>query len=96
MSHFSLKIVPHSIFNRTYPIMMGVEVLDGTVTASPVHLFRNGVNLGKIVYMEMNHAAVDSATIGQFITIKIEGTGPVPHFDYNDVLVSTVTAALTN
>ena len=96
MPQFSLKIVPHTIFNISYPIVMGVEVLDGIATASPLHLSRNGTNFGKIVYMEMNHKAVESAAIGQFLTIKIDGVGTVPHFDYSDVLVSSVTTALTN
>lgn len=93
MSQFSLKIIPQSIFNKTYPLIIGVEVLDGTAIPSPLHLSRNGASFGRIVYMEMNHTAVDSASIGKFLTIKIDGVGTVPHFDYNDVLVSSITAA---
>ena len=55
---------------------------------------KEGIDLGRIASMELNHKAVDTARAGQSVAMKIESTTPTEssrlygrHFDFNDQLV---------
>lgn len=56
---------------------------------------KDGVDLGRIVSIELNHKAVEEARAGQSVALKIEATNATEqsrlygrHFDHTDNLVS--------
>ena len=67
-----LKILPAFIFNKKDPIVIGVEILDGslrlgTMLTVPVL----GLDIGKVTSIENNHKEVPSAKKGMSVSIKI-------------------------
>jgi len=95
-----LKILPTCVFNKKDPIVLGVEVVSGiarigTVVCVPGQGF---IDLGRIASLEHNHKAVEKATKGQSVAMKIqpqialEGTRMYGrHFDHKDEIVSRIT-----
>lgn len=95
-----LKILPACVFNKKDPILMGVEVVAGiarvgTVVCIPSQGF---IDLGRIVSLEHNHKAVEKATKGQTVAMKIQSQIALEatrmygrHFDSRDEIVSRVT-----
>lgn len=62
------------MFNKKDPIVVGVEVTEGiakvgTPLAVPT---QDGIELGRIASLELNHKAVDVARAGQSVAMKIE------------------------
>lgn len=100
-----LKILPNCIFNKKDPIVLGVEVVEGIAkVGTPICIpTKDGIDLGRIASIELNHKAVDKATVGQSVAMKIESTNAVEssrlygrHFDFNDNLVSRITRESIN
>lgn len=94
-----LKILPNCIFNKKDPIVLGVDVLEGTVKmGTPICVpSKEFIDIGRIASIENNHKPVDSAKKGQQVAIKIAGSNPEEqqkmygrHFDIDDELVSHI------
>ena len=95
-----LKILPTCVFNKRDPIVLGVEVEEGTAAVgTPLCVpTQGGFELGKIASLELNHKAVERAHRGDSVAMKIEATNSAEaarlygrHFDHNDRLVSKLT-----
>ena len=95
----TLKILPTSVLtsvlNSRDPIVLGVEVLEGVATVGTPVCTEEGVDLGRIASMELDHREVESAGPGQWIVAKIEGRFAAPEADHRldvgDVLFSRIT-----
>jgi translation initiation factor 5B len=67
-----LKIFPQHIFNKKDPIVIGVEVLEGTLKVqTPLHIPQIGLDVGRVVSIENNHKDVTQAKKGTNVSIKI-------------------------
>lgn len=94
-----LRIVPGCIFNKKEPIIIGVDVLDGSVRiGTPLCVpARDAVVLGKVAGIEANKKAIEIAKKGQQVSIRIEAPSyETPkmfgrHFGERDEIVSKVT-----
>ena len=95
-----LRILPSCVFTRKDPIVVGVDVIDGIARiGTPICVPSQGqITLGRIASIEREHKAVDRATRGQSVAMKIEPTNPTEssrmygrHFDHTDDLVSLIT-----
>ncbi|CAK9869833.1 unnamed protein product [Sphagnum jensenii] len=95
-----LRIMPQCVFNKKDPIVVGVDVIEGVAkVGTPLCVpSRDGIDIGKIVSMEVNHKVVDTAKKGQSVAMKIVGTNADEmqkmfgrHFDMEDELVSRIT-----
>ncbi|KAG8388197.1 hypothetical protein BUALT_Bualt02G0100700 [Buddleja alternifolia] len=71
-----LKIMPNCVFNKKDPIVLGVDVLEGTAKiGTPICVpQREFIEIGRIASIENNHKPVDSAKKGQKVAIKIIGS----------------------
>lgn len=79
-----LKMVPRAIFNKKDPIIMGVDVIEGTlrlgtpicvVRQNPETKAREVITLGKVTSMEQNHKSVEvvkKGGAGAGVAIKVE------------------------
>lgn len=94
-----LKILTNCVFNKKYPIIVGVKVVQGIVkVGTPLCIpQRDFVVIGHIESIENNHKRVDMANEGKEVCIKIVGTTPNQqqvmfgrHFDIEDELVSHI------
>ncbi|KMT05239.1 hypothetical protein BVRB_7g173810 [Beta vulgaris subsp. vulgaris] len=94
-----LKILPNCIFNKKDPIVLGVDVLEGTVKmGTPICVpSQDFIAIGRIASIENNHKPVDAAKKGQQVAIKIAGSSAEEqqkmfgrHFDIDDELVSHI------
>ncbi len=97
--------MPTCVFNKKDPIVVGVEVVEGIAKiGTPLCVpTQGGIDLGRIASMELNHKAVDTATAGQSVAMKIEGGNATEqsrlygrHFDHNDQLVSRISRESIN
>ncbi|CAL8143028.1 unnamed protein product [Orchesella dallaii] len=93
-----LKILPQFIFNTRDPILVGVSVEAGTVcVGTPLCVPSKGfVQIGKVVSIELNQKAVDKASKGQEVSVRVD---PVPgespkmlgrHFEETDLMISKI------
>ncbi|KAG8369260.1 hypothetical protein BUALT_Bualt15G0133000 [Buddleja alternifolia] len=94
-----LKIMPNCVFNKKDPIVLGVDVLEGTAKiGTPICVpQREFIEIGRIASIENNHKPVDSAKKGQKVAIKIIGSNSDEqqkmfgrHFEMEDELVSKI------
>ena len=86
-----LKIVHGCIFNKHNPIVVGVEITQGIAKVG-MQLCKEGIDIGRIAAIELNHAEVDVAHSGQNVVMKIDDAEIYGcHFDCNDPLVSCTT-----
>eukprot|EP01118_Nematostelium_gracile_P009969 TRINITY_DN3386_c0_g1_i2.p1 TRINITY_DN3386_c0_g1~~TRINITY_DN3386_c0_g1_i2.p1 ORF type:complete len:744 (-),score=239.43 TRINITY_DN3386_c0_g1_i2:20-2251(-) len=94
-----LKIYEEYIFNKTNPIVLGVEVVDGTVRiGTPIVVpAKEFIYLGRVTSIEMNHKAQQIAKKGDSVAVKmeLEDVGAPSkvygrHFDHTDELVSRI------
>ncbi|KAL7118769.1 hypothetical protein ACP275_02G022400 [Erythranthe tilingii] len=71
-----LKIVPNCIFNKKDPIVLGVDVVEGTLKiGTPICVpQKEFIEIGRIASIENNHKPVDYAKKGQSVAIKIVGS----------------------
>ena len=66
-----LKIMPQHIFNKKDPIIMGVEILDGTLRlGTPLVASKGLVDVGKVISIENNRKEVPSAKKGMTVSVK--------------------------
>ena len=100
-----LQILPTCVFNKKDPIVVGVDVVEGIAkVGAPICVpSQEGIELGRIASMELNHKSVDKAVAGQSVAMKIEGGNAIEqsrlygrHFDHNDQLVSKITRESIN
>ncbi|XP_027069004.1 eukaryotic translation initiation factor 5B-like [Coffea arabica] len=94
-----LKPVPKYVFNKKDPIVLGVEVVEGTVkVGTPICVAgKELTDVGRIASIENNKKPVDYAKEGQMVAIKIVGSNPGErqkmlgrHFEIEDELVSHI------
>lgn len=94
-----LRIYPEYIFNKRDPIVLGVEVVEGTLRlGTPICVpTKDKIFLGRVTSIEVNHRTTTEAKKGSSVAMKIEQPDPsaqqymyARHFDYNDELVSKV------
>ncbi|KAL8060404.1 hypothetical protein ABFX02_02G022900 [Erythranthe guttata] len=94
-----LKIVPNCVFNKKDPIVLGVDVVEGTLKiGTPICVpQKEFIEIGRIASIENNHKPVDYAKKGQSVAIKIVGSNSEDqqktfgrHFDIDDELVSKI------
>ncbi|GER26595.1 translation initiation factor [Striga asiatica] len=90
-----LKIMPNCVYNKKDPILLGVDVLEGTVKVwTPICVpQKDFIEIGRIESIENNYKPVDYAKKGQ----KIIGSNPEEqqkmfgrHFKMEDELVSKI------
>ncbi len=69
----ALKILPQFIFNKKDPIVMGVEVLDGTLRIGTMLTIPGNemLDIGRVVAIENNRKEVSTAKKGTSVSIKI-------------------------
>ncbi|CAO3699395.1 unnamed protein product [Rhizopus stolonifer] len=79
-----LKMVPRAIYMKRDPILMGVDVIEGTlrlgtpicvVKTNPETQVKEVITLGKITSMEQNHKPVEAVKKGQAgagVAVKVE------------------------
>lgn len=94
----ALEIIPTCIFTKRSPLVLGVEVKQGSLRmGTPLFVKRNKVEkLGRVTSIEDNRKSVDIALKGQKVAIKIELEEKESakiygrHFDENDILYSMI------
>ena len=79
-----LKIIPGCVFNKRDPIILGVDVVEGSlrpgtpicvVNVDPETKARDIITLGRVTSIEQNHKSVDIVKKGQAaagVAVKIE------------------------
>lgn len=92
-----LKILPEHIFNKKNPIVMGVEVMDGSLrVGTPLSIPQLNLYVGKVISIEANQKDVQMAKKGTSVSIKIENSQNENimygrHFDHKNSLYSALT-----
>lgn len=67
-----LKILPQCVFNKKDPIVIGVEVLEGTLRLNtPLCLPGVGLDIGRVTKIESNHKEVTVGKKGTQVSIRI-------------------------
>lgn len=93
-----LQIIPQCVFNSRDPIVVGVVVEAGFLKiGTPLCVPSKGfVEIGRVGSIEVNHRAVERASEGQNVCIKVDPIlGDPPkmvgrHFEVTDLLVSKI------
>jgi translation initiation factor 5B len=93
-----LKIVPTCIFNKTNPIILGVDVEEGILKiGTPLVIPSKGhLYVGKVGSIEKDHKEVQTAKKGSSVAVRIDNEGSVMygrHFDHKSKLVSRLSRA---
>jgi len=93
-----LKIIESNIFNKKNPLIMGVEVLEGTLHLGTPLIIESKIYIGKIVGIQVNKQDVKIGKKGQQICVKIDnqsnpGIMYGRHFTHKDLLYSNVSRA---
>ena len=71
-----LKILPNHIFNKKDPIVLGVEILEGTLKiGTPLYVPSLSLDVGKVTRIENNHKEVNSAKKGTSVAVEISNEG---------------------
>jgi translation initiation factor 5B len=67
-----IKILPNHIFNKKDPIVLGVEIIEGTLkVGTPLCVPSLSLDVGKVTRIENNHKEVSSAKKGSSVSIQI-------------------------
>ncbi|GER26557.1 eukaryotic translation initiation factor 2(eIF-2) family protein [Striga asiatica] len=94
-----LKIMPNYVFNTKDPIILGVDVLKGTVkVGTPICVpQKDFIEIGRIATIKNNNKPVDYAKKGQKVSIEIIASNSEEkqkmfgrHFEMEDELVSKI------
>ena len=94
-----LKILPQHIFNKKDPIVIGVEVTEGTLRVGTMLCVPSlGLDIGKVVRIENNHKEVASAKKSTQVSIRISNeSNPTLYygrqFDHTNALYSKISRA---
>lgn len=89
-----LKIVPGAVFNKSDPIIVGCEVVEGTLRIGTPICVAGKDTLGKVAGIEKDHKSVESAKRGAQVAVRIESDATRSfgrHFVETDVLCSKIT-----
>jgi translation initiation factor 5B len=68
-----IKIIPHYVFRRSDPIIVGVEILAGTIKPGYPLVTERGTRVGEIMQIQYNGKPVEQARMGQNVAISIKG-----------------------
>ncbi len=91
-----LKVLPQYIFNKKDPIVLGVEVMEGTLRLNtPLCVPSLDLLVGRVTRMESNHKEVSSAKKGTQVSLRIvnEANPTITYgrqFDDKHALVSKI------
>eukprot|EP01101_Sappina_pedata_P003817 TRINITY_DN153_c0_g1_i1.p1 TRINITY_DN153_c0_g1~~TRINITY_DN153_c0_g1_i1.p1 ORF type:complete len:961 (-),score=559.34 TRINITY_DN153_c0_g1_i1:13-2895(-) len=98
-----LKIYPEYIINKTNPIILGVEVMEGVLKIGSPLCIQNPdgtfSGIGRVTSIEANKKQVETAPRGAQISVKIEPKNDSQkkiygrHFDHNNVIYSHLSRA---
>eukprot|EP01036_Dinobryon_divergens_P021994 gene21994-30226_t len=94
-----LKILPQYIFNKKDPIVIGVEVLEGTLRLNTMMSIPSiGLDVGRITRIENNHKEATSAKKGTQVSVRIvnESNPTLTYgrqFDHTHTLYSKISRA---
>lgn len=93
-----LKIIESNVFNKKNPLVMGVEVQEGTLHLGTPLITESKTYIGKIVGIQVNKQDVKIGNKGQSVCVKIDNqTNPGimygRHFTHRDLLYSNVSRA---
>lgn len=91
-----VKILPQHIFNKKDPILLGVEVIEGSLRLGTLLTIPSlGMDVGKVTSIENNHKEVPVAKKGTSVSIKIECDNSTMtygrQFDHTNALYSKIT-----
>eukprot|EP00866_Antonospora_locustae_P000954 jgi/Antlo1/954/1059 len=94
----ALKIIPTCIFTKRSPLVLGVEVMQGSLKlGTPLFAKKTKIEkLGRVVSIEENKKSLNIASRGQKVAIKLELDEKESakiygrHFDENNVLYSMI------
>jgi len=92
-----IKILPSHIFNKKDPIVLGVEVIDGTLKlGTPLCVPQLNLDIGKVISIQNNHKEATTAKKGMNVSIKISNeSNPTltygRQFDHTHSLYSKLT-----
>jgi len=94
-----IEIIPEFVFNKKTQLVFGVTIVDGVLRlGTPLCVPDKGnLEIGRVVSIEKDHKAVDKASRGDSVAIKIDtANSPNPttaygrHFDHQNKLVSVI------
>lgn len=91
-----LRIVPGCVFNKRDPIILGVDIVEGSLRiGTPICVpGRGGTVLGKVAGIEKEHKSVEAAKKGSQVAVRLESSGDPKsfgrHFDEKDELFSKI------
>eukprot|EP00128_Syssomonas_multiformis_P007464 Colp12_sorted_trinity150504_noHs@26000 len=94
-----LKILPQHIFNKKDPIVIGVEVMEGTLRIGTTLCIPNiGLDIGKVTRIENNHKEVQFAKKSTQVSVRITNeSNPTltygRQFDHTNSLYSKINRA---
>jgi translation initiation factor 5B len=94
-----LKILPQHIFNKKDPIVIGVEVVEGTLRINtPLYIPALELDVGVVNRLEINHKEVTAAKKGSQVSIRITNeSNPTltygRQFDHTQTLYSKISRA---
>jgi len=94
-----VKILPEYVFNKRDPIVVGCEVVKGTLRlGTPIAVpSKGGITLGRVTSLERDKKAIEKASAGDQVAVKITPQSPDEsarmfgrHFDEKDLLMSKI------
>ena len=94
-----LKILPQHVFNKKDPIVMGVDIVEGTLRLGTVLTIPSlGLDVGRVISIENNHRETNVAKKGTSVAIKIsnESNPTITYgrqFDHTNTLYSKISRA---
>jgi translation initiation factor 5B len=94
-----LKILPQHIFNKKDPIVMGVDIVEGSLRLGTVLTIPSlGLDVGRVISIENNHRETNVAKKGTSVAIKIsnESNPTITYgrqFDHTNTLYSKISRA---
>jgi len=68
-----IRILPGYVFRRSNPIIVGIEVIGGTIKPGYQLISEKGVRVGEIMQIQYNGQPVSQAVSGQSVAISIKG-----------------------
>lgn len=93
-----LKIIESNVFNKKNPLVMGVEVQEGTLHLGTPLITESKIYIGKVVGIQVNKQDVKVGKKGQQVCVKVDnqsnpGIMYGRHFTHKDLLYSNVSRA---
>eukprot|EP00002_Diphylleia_rotans_P032124 TRINITY_DN671_c0_g1_i12.p1 TRINITY_DN671_c0_g1~~TRINITY_DN671_c0_g1_i12.p1 ORF type:complete len:881 (-),score=249.82 TRINITY_DN671_c0_g1_i12:476-3118(-) len=90
-----LRIIPTCLFNKKDPIVLGMDVVEGTLrVGTPLCVpSKKNLEIGRVFSLEVNKKSVEIVKKGQSVAVKIVGDPSVMvgrHFEPSDEVVSLI------